>query len=576
MGLFNGLLCSVGDANGCDAVRRSQGPDGRWWRAPSLVGKDRTHGGAAASMSEEQTWGVFLYLNDKSAFDNWVTWIGEKSRPCWIMSGASCQFYGLPQWCTDTEQTAACNILPFECVAFEHLARHFKEDPATVSRKLGCDLVMGVVYGAAAGTFAFASAALSAGLPALFSILPSAVKANPLLISQLQNLQKTPLPSAQIPFNFFAPGQKIPTGLASTLHSLPLPTAPGKLCISDLAPFGLSLPAPLPGMPDSTKLCVISPTIFPPPLGSLGIPVFGPLATGYTTGYPVQQQVLVQAAVTKVPYAIHKVAVQIHLLQRLGLDNDDLKRAAALIGQVSPKNAFFAYVGEHGTNHVAEMILNRCPNRTGVQSPDRVEWIWEQTDDHSDFSYWDCIFAAKLLVDANNIEPSKVMRGMLKVQSSAVAKAFSERCNAAFTSNVKVGPVKRGADKDDFPIEFPGPFSPHDLWYQNKIFLAPCEANYSVKIKVPVGSAEIAVVGSLRYGKPFLAVSGKPDEVKEATVFLQPYEALEVVLGQSSAPKVVRSIQMTIRMRPSTFNFDLNIIACTVRRDSCGRSFVIV
>src|SRR5262249_5615102 len=86
MTLFNGLLCSVGDPRGCDAVKRAQGEDGQWWRSPRLVGLDRTHGGdEGASMSEEQTWGVFLYLiqtKDKSAFDSWVNWISEKSRPC--------------------------------------------------------------------------------------------------------------------------------------------------------------------------------------------------------------------------------------------------------------------------------------------------------------------------------------------------------------------------------------------------------------------------------------------------------------------------------------------------------------
>jgi hypothetical protein len=38
MTLFNGLLCAAGESVGCDAVARSQGVDGRWWRSPRRIG----------------------------------------------------------------------------------------------------------------------------------------------------------------------------------------------------------------------------------------------------------------------------------------------------------------------------------------------------------------------------------------------------------------------------------------------------------------------------------------------------------------------------------------------------------
>lgn len=36
--IFNGVLCASGDDRGCDAVRRSQAPDGEFWRSPRKVG----------------------------------------------------------------------------------------------------------------------------------------------------------------------------------------------------------------------------------------------------------------------------------------------------------------------------------------------------------------------------------------------------------------------------------------------------------------------------------------------------------------------------------------------------------
>lgn len=558
MGLFNGLLCSAGDANGCEAVRRAQGPDGQWWRAPSLIGKDRTHGGPLASMSEEQTWSVFLYLiekNDKNAFDKWVKWIGEKSRPCWGTSGGgSCPFAGLPQWCTDTTETAACNFLPYECVAFEHLARHFNENPIEVSRKLGCDLVMAVTYGGSAGVLGLSAGILGGGLPAVMAALPAALATNAVLKGKLHSLMSDPSKwKASSPA--FALGRKVTDNVVAQGKRLPLPPAPPNLCLKDLPTFGLPLQKlpNLPGLPRADS-CIISPTLFPAGLNLPAFPTLGPITGGFTTGYPVQEQVAVQAIITKVPYAIHKVAVQIYLLQRLGLDSPVLQAAAGKLAKNAKRNTFFAYLSEHGSNRVAQSLLDRCPAPKDKQSPTRVEWIWEQPDDKSDFAYWDCIFIAKLLANSKT-EPTPVMLAMQQAQSAVVAKPFAESCNAALSTAVNASAVIASAAKSDFQISFAGPFSPPDVWYHGKTFIAPCAANYIVTVQIPAGSSRVDLVSTVRYGQPLLSLVGKPKETTQVKIFLEQYEALGLVLYQDSKARSVGSVKMKIDMaatRPTT------------------------
>src|SRR5262245_37216612 len=58
MTLFNGLLCLSGEQIGCDAVQKSQGGDGRWWRSPRRVGWEL---GYDVSFSPDQALGVLGY-----------------------------------------------------------------------------------------------------------------------------------------------------------------------------------------------------------------------------------------------------------------------------------------------------------------------------------------------------------------------------------------------------------------------------------------------------------------------------------------------------------------------------------
>jgi hypothetical protein len=79
--IFNGLLCSVGEQAGCDAVQASQDGEGRFWRSPR---RNPGNLGEEKSFSRDQTLGVLLYLaktRDQDAAQRWLRWI-EDNRTC--------------------------------------------------------------------------------------------------------------------------------------------------------------------------------------------------------------------------------------------------------------------------------------------------------------------------------------------------------------------------------------------------------------------------------------------------------------------------------------------------------------
>jgi hypothetical protein len=448
MTLFNGLLCSVGDPRGCDGVRRAQDANtGQWWRSPALIGWDRTRGGAAASMSEEQTWGVFLYLlqtGDKRAFEKWVEWIANESRPCWIGQGSSC-LRGPPQWCKDNVEFAACNFLPFECVVFEALAHRFEgaAKVAAVSHLLGCDLVMGVTYTVATGIFgAF------------------------LVASNMVDAQ------------------------------------------------------------------------------------------GFTKNYPVQAQVLVQALATKTDYAIHKIGVQIYLLQKLGLDNATLRKAVVQIADGSA-NPFLLYLRDGATQGIADLTVQKCPKRLEVQPKYRRQWAWEREDAKKawlESSYWDCIFAAKLLVGHVPTE-ARALPEMLLAQSKAIATPFRELCSAFKATTTATAQSPETEERYDYQVVFGSVTEPLDgYWYSGKTFVTPCSGKYLVRLSVTSGASTgsdpktVALVSTYRYGEPFINLTVQPLRQNSGEVIrhLERYEAIAVVIPSSAAAVKIANAKFAI------------------------------
>ncbi|MBM3381216.1 MAG: hypothetical protein FJY29_02130 [Betaproteobacteria bacterium] len=89
--LFNGLLCLSGEELSCEAVRRSQGSDGRMWRAEFRVASD-----AVNSFSRDMAMGVLAYLvatRDVELARRWMSWIeANGQRLCRESSDNRCEF----------------------------------------------------------------------------------------------------------------------------------------------------------------------------------------------------------------------------------------------------------------------------------------------------------------------------------------------------------------------------------------------------------------------------------------------------------------------------------------------------
>lgn len=102
--IFNGVLCVSGDDRGCDAVQRSQGPNGQFWRSPRKVGGALL--GGETGFSPDHVLGVWAYVAQKrngAAFRNWIDWIDGQPRP---------------RVCEDDK----CTFVPSDCPMLDVLA----------------------------------------------------------------------------------------------------------------------------------------------------------------------------------------------------------------------------------------------------------------------------------------------------------------------------------------------------------------------------------------------------------------------------------------------------------------------
>lgn len=126
--LFMALLCYSGDTDACEGVRRSQTPDGKFWRSPFRAQTDNLHfennapvhgeSGELKSMSFDHHLGVLLWAwktrSDPRTIDaltRWFSWMDSlgNGRSCWVKL-FGCQLYGVPRWCADDK----CLIKPHE------------------------------------------------------------------------------------------------------------------------------------------------------------------------------------------------------------------------------------------------------------------------------------------------------------------------------------------------------------------------------------------------------------------------------------------------------------------------------
>lgn len=78
--LWNGMACLTGDVIACDAVKRSQGADGRLWRSPQLVENDATN-----SSSRDMLLGFLAYLvatKDQEAAQKFLSYLEAHGKLC--------------------------------------------------------------------------------------------------------------------------------------------------------------------------------------------------------------------------------------------------------------------------------------------------------------------------------------------------------------------------------------------------------------------------------------------------------------------------------------------------------------
>lgn len=133
MTLFNGLLCSSGDPFGCDAVARSQGDDGRWWRSPRRIGWEAPQ--HDVSFSPDQSLGVLLFAiatGQKDRLARWLAWI-ENNRPCEIAIAGRCLQRGWLRFCRD-DFDKRCSLRPADCVRIELTAQRLGIDGSLCRR----------------------------------------------------------------------------------------------------------------------------------------------------------------------------------------------------------------------------------------------------------------------------------------------------------------------------------------------------------------------------------------------------------------------------------------------------------
>jgi hypothetical protein len=79
MTIFSGISCLSGETERCNDVKNAQGPDGRWWRSPQLVGNDNE----INTFSRDQAKGALSYLiatKDVGAALRWQAYLESHNK----------------------------------------------------------------------------------------------------------------------------------------------------------------------------------------------------------------------------------------------------------------------------------------------------------------------------------------------------------------------------------------------------------------------------------------------------------------------------------------------------------------
>lgn len=97
MTLFSSLSCFAGQNQNCEGVRRSQGPNGRWWRNPTAVDIETPN-----SFSRDQTLGLYAYFvrttdsnlpQAQQEAIRWLAWVKDHGNKTCIESNGRCWLF---------------------------------------------------------------------------------------------------------------------------------------------------------------------------------------------------------------------------------------------------------------------------------------------------------------------------------------------------------------------------------------------------------------------------------------------------------------------------------------------------
>jgi hypothetical protein len=335
MTLFNGLLCYSGNQLACEAVRRSQTPDGRFWRSPLRAQTGNLHyeGGTAylddtgndKSFSPDMELGVLLYAirtRDTSALSRWYNWISA-SR------GRTCHVRGY-----------ICNPLDLACVSS-----------------------LGLTYSDWIGNLGNVCLLQTRDLPRYCTHVNCTV-------------QPVHRDVDDVVYSSLFGGAQPPDGIGNYYHYLdPIVT------VAQLA-------APLADVVEGFKhaLCVnrviggaACEDQLPPELRGKSYQEIVDFIVKYKT-WPVGEKIRWEAEHGASGFPRHLVAIRAWIVKDLNHQDKQLaEEAIRLIAEKEPNNAFYQYLKEGATPRVKDLARRICPtSRQYITTAVRNEWIWEQ------------------------------------------------------------------------------------------------------------------------------------------------------------------------------------------------------
>jgi hypothetical protein len=367
MNLFNGLLCAVGDEQGCKAVKDSQAtegssaPSGSWWRSPKKIGKPDVKA-EQTTFNSDQSLGIYAYLGqtgDASAFRSWLQWV--KGNTACRSTSFECGWPGFPRVCTNNGD---CSFRPIDCA----MVRLFGE-----------------LLGEQMEAYKLCTPLQALGLPTPDELLPKFDEVTKFVQSEMKKCDDARDALSKEASKFGVP--------------LVLPPCP---------------PAP-PTLEELQKRFVDTVKEYEKQLndlvGRLGVPSIGSAMAFNNVAVLALANAKVSVSGKDNPEGRHLAGVAALILKGLGMTDDSgrgagelLVRAGKELAKHAEKNPLWSFLVEGpGKPEMLQLIWDKCPDSNFDKNNQSAhfQWTWERSDTEMPppelkTMYWDCIFAAKL------------------------------------------------------------------------------------------------------------------------------------------------------------------------------------